>query len=500
MSGCAFPFGLTVLKPLPVEAGILVPSELDVLLQQENRMAILRSIGYHCPPWAEATRVEKAPPPPCQFIDELAHTIYSQANVIRSSPQIRRVRTLDAWFHYPDYRLLWLANFCANTAMWVQLLTVGWLVKDLSAGLQIGGLLVASVGAINTLPMLVMNPLSGVLGDRLDRRKLVIAMHAIGAALAFGFAFLSDSELVRFWHAFAYVLLSGALLAINQPLQQIMVANSVPRELVGNAYALNVMTITGTRIFGPFVGGLFIIWLGYFWNFALEGGLYVGVVILLLFVRLRYTESAPAGAARRFSPVADFVEAVLHLWRRQREILQLMVISMVPNTILHPVWFLLPLFTAQVLHADADMGGYLLAITGVGGFLSTLVIASFGLPSRRGYLLLITAAASSLTTMAFAFSSWLPAAFIFLALMSLWQSHYRTAQGIVVLTIVPDEFRARTFSVLAYERGFLTASSILVGMLADATSASVAILTLGGLGLAMTVVCTGALGRVRALP
>ena len=102
--------------------------------------------------------------------------------------------------------------------------------------------------------------------------------------------------------------------------------------------------------------------------------------------------------------------------------------------------------------------------------------------------------------MAFAFSSWLPAAFVFLALMSLWQSHYRTAQGIVVLTIVPDEFRARTLSVLAYERGFLTAASVLVGILADVTSASMAILSLGAMGLGMTLVCTAALGRVRALP
>ena len=384
--------------------------------------------------------------------------------------------------------------------MWVQLLTVGWLVKDLSVGSHIGGLLVVSVGAINTLPFLVMNPLSGVLGDRLDRRKLVLAVNALGAALAFGFAFLADSEFVRFWHAFAYVLLSGAFLAITQPLQQVMVANAVPRHLVSNAYALNVMTITGTRIFGPFVGGLLIFLLGFLWNFILEGALYTGVVILLLFVRLRYTDLATSGAQRRFAPFADFWEALVHLWRRQREVLQLIVLSMVPNTVLHPVWFLLPLFTAQVLHANADMGGYLLAVTGVGGFMSTLIIASFGLPSRRGWLLFVAAAFSSVTTMAFAFSSWLPAAFVFLALMSLWQSHYRTAQGIVVLTIVPDEFRARTLSVLAYERGFLTVSSILVGMLADATSASVAILVLGGVGLALTALCTILLGRVRALP
>lgn len=384
--------------------------------------------------------------------------------------------------------------------MWLQLLTTGWLVKDLSEGTEIGGLLVASIGAINTLPMLLMNPVSGVLGDRLDRRKLVMAMHSLGAILAFGFAFLADSEIVRFWHPFAYVLLSGALLAINQPLQQVMVANSVPRELVGSAYALNVLTITGTRIFGPFAGGLLIFWLGYFWNFALEGVLYLAVVLFLISVRLRYAEGTQGRAARGFTPLADFRDVIVHLWRRQREVLQLMVLSMIPNTILHPVWFLLPLFTVQVLHADADMGGYLLAVTGVGGFMSSVVIASLGLPSRRGYLLLGTAALSSATTMAFAFSSWLPAAFVFLALMSLWQSHYRTAQGIVVLTIVPDEFRARTLSVLAYERGFLTGASILVGLLADATSASMAILALGGLGLAMTVACAAVLGRVRALP
>ena len=378
-------------------------------------------------------------------------------------------------------------------------MSVGWLVKDLSEGSAIGGLLVVSVGAINTLPSLLVNPLTGVLGDRLDRRKLMMTVQALGAALALGFAFLVDSEFIRAWHAYVYVLISGSFLAITQPLQQVLVANTVPREAVSNAYAVNVLTITGTRIFGPFIGGLLIFWLGYFWNFALEAALYAAVVLFMVSIRLQYTTLATDRGDRRFSPIADFRDGILHLWRRQREVLQMMVLSFIPNTVLHLVWFLLPLFTAQVLNADADMGGYLLAITGVGGFMSTLIIASFGLPSRRGNLLLATAACSAICTMAFAYSSWLFAAFLFLALMSMFQSHYRTTQGTVVLTIVPDEFRARTFSVLAYERGFLTVGSVLVGMLADATSASMAILSLGALGLVLTVLCTLALPRVRAL-
>ena len=394
---------------------------------------------------------------------------------------------------------MWCANFCANTATWLQLLSVGWLVKDLSEGSAIGGLLVVSVGAINTLPSLLVNPLTGVLGDRLDRRKLMMTVQAMGAALALGFAFLVDSEYIRAWHAYVYVLISGAFMVITQTLQQVMVANTVPREAVSNAYAVNVLTITGTRIFGPFVGGLLIFWLGFFWNFVLESALYLSVVLFLLSMRLRYADPVQRRPGQRFSPVADFRDGILHLWRQQREVLQMMVLSFIPNTVLHPVWFLLPLFTAQVLNADADMGGYLLAITGVGGFMSTLIIASFGLPSRRGYLLMATAACSAVCTMAFAYSSWLPAAFLFLALMSMFQSHYRTTQGTVVLTIVPDEFRTRTFSVLAYERGFLTVGSVLVGILADAASASIAILTLGALGLALTLACAAGLPRVRAL-
>ena len=394
---------------------------------------------------------------------------------------------------------MWCANFCANTATWLQLLSVGWLVKDLSEGSAIGGLLVVSVGAINTLPSLLVNPLTGVLGDRLDRRKLMMTVQAMGAALALGFAFLVDSEYIRAWHAYVYVLISGAFMVITQTLQQVMVANTVPREAVSNAYAVNVLTITGTRIFGPFVGGLLIFWLGFFWNFVLESALYLSVVLFLLSMRLRYADPVQRRPGQRFSPVADFRDGILHLWRQQREVLQMMVLSFIPNTVLHPVWFLLPLFTAQVLNADADMGGYLLAITGLGGFMSTLIIASFGLPSRRGYLLMATAACSAVCTMAFAYSSWLPAAFLFLALMSMFQSHYRTTQGTVVLTIVPDEFRTRTFSVLAYERGFLTVGSVLVGMLADAASASMAILTLGALGLALTLACAAGLPRVRAL-
>ena len=380
-------------------------------------------------------------------------------------------------------------------------MSIGWLVKELSEGLAVGGLLVLSASAINTLPGLVVNPLTGVLGDRLDRRKLVIGIQAVAGLLAIAFAFLVASDYIRPWHAYAYVLISGSCLAVTQPMQQVLISNTVPREAMVNAYAINTLTITGTRIFGPFVGGILIASIGFFWNFALEAALYLGVVLMLIPMRTPHTSAsgAPAGQSTRITPIADIRDGLLHLWREQREILEIALLSVIPNTVLHPLWFLLPLFTVEVLQAHADMGGYLLAITGVGGLISTLCIATWGFPCRRGYILLGTAILGSLSTMLFSQCSWLWAAFTVLAIMSFFQAYFRTTAGAAVLTIVPDRFRARTMALLAYERSFLIAVSVLVGIVADFTSASMAILAIGAVGLSLSIGCLATLRRVRAL-
>lgn len=405
---------------------------------------------------------------------------------------------------YRDFRLLWFANFCAFTGQWLQLLSIGWLVKELSTDSGAGGLLVLSASALNTLPGLVVNPLTGVLGDRLDRRKLAIVVQSIAAALALGFAFLVDTDYIRYWHAYAYVLISGCCLAITQPIQQVMISNTVPRGALTNAYAINTLTVTGTRIFGPFIGGILIASIGFFWNFALEAALYLGVVLMLIPMRTPYTSPAPAsgetaGPRQRITPIADIRDGLRHLWQQQKEVLEIALISVIPNTILHPLWFLLPLFTVEVLQAHADMGGYLLAITGVGGLISTLCIATWGFPFRRGRILVATCILGSLSTMLFSQCSWLWAAFTVLAVMSFFQAYFRTTAGTLVLTIVPDQYRARTMALLAYERSSLIGVSILVGLLADFTSASMAILAIGALGLSLTLACFATLRRVRAL-
>ena len=143
----------------------------------------------------------------------------------------------------------------------------------------------------------MVGPWGGVLSDRFDRRKLVMALQTAMAVLAFSFALLILTGRVQVWHAYAYVILAGCCHSAVQPMRQALIAGTVPRDLLGNALATNVLTITGTRIFGPFVGGILIFTLGFFWNFTIEAVLYLANVTMILRVRTPF--DTPGNARQR---------------------------------------------------------------------------------------------------------------------------------------------------------------------------------------------------------
>ena len=375
---------------------------------------------------------------------------------------------------------------------------MGWLVRDLSEGSTIAGLLVVTVGGINSLPGLVVGPWGGVLSDRFDRRRLVIIFQLAMAALAFGFALLVLSGKVAVWHAYLYVILAGVCHSIAQPMRQALIAATVPREMLGNALATNVLTITGTRIFGPFVGGILIFTLGFFWNFTMEAALYLCNVLMLLPMRTPYYQRRDAHQRR--SALADMVEGLCYVWSGERAIFQMMLVNVIPNIILHPAWFLFPVFTTEVLKRDADVGGYLLSVTGVGGFLAALFMATFGFVFGKGKVVLGAAVASSIACIIFAYSHWMALAFVVIAAMAFSQAVFRTTRGTLIQTLAPDSLRGRLTSLQSFDRGFLVVASLAVGALSDATSAVTAIAIVGALGLGLSLVCFATLGRVRRLP
>jgi hypothetical protein len=159
----------------------------------------------------------------------------------------------------------------------------------------------------------------------------------------------------------------------------------------------------------------------------------------------------------------------------------------------------LPLFTAEVLHRGADVGGYLLAASGFGALASAVTIATVGFVFKKGRLALGAAVVSAIFTIGFAYSPWLIPAIFLMVFMSAGLNASRTAGETLVQLLVPDQLRSRITGLQHYVMGFAVFSSLLIGWFAGLTSATFAIAVVGGVGLVLGLCYALTLRRLRHL-
>ena len=227
-----------------------------------------------------------------------------------------------------DYRYLWIGNFFNMAGFWIQMVTVGWLVWELSGSATLVGI----TGGLCSVPFIVMGPLGGVLADRLDRRRLLMTTQTIMAVIALLFAMLVALHWVRVWHAMVFSFLMGCGFNLNMPVRQSLVANTVPRNDLGNAIALNAMAMNATRVVGPAVGGILIVAFGAAGNFLLQAALYLCMVAIIFPMRVPYRDTASASDA---SALRNLQEGVQYVWGN-KTLFGLVMLSFIPALFVMP--------------------------------------------------------------------------------------------------------------------------------------------------------------------
>ena len=407
--------------------------------------------------------------------------------VITRRPRLRTFSSL----RNRDYRYLWTGNLFNNGGNWLQQLTIGWLVWDLSQS----PFLVGTVGGFRALPFLLIGPWAGVLADRVDRRKLVLISQTMLATAAFLFALLVASGQVQVWHAYAYIALAGIAHSVLQPVRSALVANTVPKEDLTNAFALHAMTITSSRLVWPAIGGVLIGVFGFTINFFIESALYMMLALMVIPMRTPYREES-----RRLhsSALTDLKEGVRYVWR-DRPILHLIIISFVPNFFIQPCLYLLPVLVGAVLNRGPEMLGTLLSINGGAGFAATVVIASFGYILKKGTASLVAPLLASIGTIILGQSHWLLLSILAVALIGFGLSTFRTGNSTLVQTLVPDALRGRVQSIYHFDHGFTPLASFAIGAFAEFHNPGGAVTVVGVVSLALSLYFLAAFRGIRQL-
>jgi MFS family permease len=208
-----------------------------------------------------------------------------------------------------NYRLRFIGGLFGNVGTWMQRTAQDWIVLTLLS--DDSGLAVGIVTALQFGPSLFLSTYGGLLADRLDRRKLLIATQVAQAVLAFILGGLVLTHTAQLWHVYVLGFVLGCVTAIDGPVNQTFVSQLVPSDLLVNAIALNSANFNLSRMVGPAAAGLLVAWIGPGWVFIINGASFAATIAALALIRardLRDTEHVP----RQKGQIREGIRYVAH--------------------------------------------------------------------------------------------------------------------------------------------------------------------------------------------
>ncbi|MDQ2853276.1 MAG: MFS transporter, partial [Chloroflexota bacterium] len=157
-----------------------------------------------------------------------------------------------------NFRLYWIGQIVSLVGTWMQTVSQPWLVLLLGGTpIQLGLVLL-----FNLAPSLALAPVGGVLADRIDKRRLLLATQSVAALQAVALFALTFTHAIQIWHVMLLALALGFVNALDMPVRQSFAAELVPRDDLMNAITLNSASFNLARVIGPAVAGITLAFFG----------------------------------------------------------------------------------------------------------------------------------------------------------------------------------------------------------------------------------------------
>src|SRR5271154_3057883 len=143
-----------------------------------------------------------------------------------------------------NFQLFFSGQLISLVGTWMDTVAEAWLVYRLTGS----SLLLGTGTFAGPIPVFFLAPLSGMVADRFNRRKIVIATQASSMVIAFILAILTLTKHVTVMQVIVLAALMGVVNAFDIPARQSFLVEMVGREDMMNAIALNSSMFNGARI------------------------------------------------------------------------------------------------------------------------------------------------------------------------------------------------------------------------------------------------------------
>jgi MFS family permease len=348
----------------------------------------------------------------------------------------------------------------------MQSVAQAWLVYRMTSS----SLLLGSVGFASQFPVFLASPAGGIVADRYNRQKVVIASQAAAMVLAAILAALTLANRITIHEIFGLAALLGIVNAFDIPGRQAFLVEMVGREDLINAIALNSSMFNGARIIGPAIAGILVARIGEGWCFAVNAISYIAVIAGLLMMRIPERQQGSTG-----SPLAHVLEGFRFV-RHTAPIRALLLLLGLVSLVAMPYTVLMPIFADKILHGGARGLGILMCATGVGALLGALTLATRTGVHGLGRWVTFSCAGFAVTLIAFGLSRnfWLSTAL--LVPVGFCMMLQMSSSNTLIQAMVPDHLRGRVMSVYSMMfMGMAPWGALLGGAVADRLGAPVAV-------------------------
>jgi MFS family permease len=365
-----------------------------------------------------------------------------------------------------NFQLFFGGQLISLIGTWMQNVAQAWLVYRLTGS----SLLLGSVGFASQFPVFLAAPLGGIVADRYNRHRVVIATQTASMILAFILAGLTLTHVVTIPEIFVLAALLGVVNAFDIPGRQSFLVEMVGKEDLMNAIALNSSMFNGARVIGPAIAGILVAKIGEGWCFFANAVSYIAVIVGLLLMRVPSRAFRPQG-----SPLAHIIEGFRFV-RETAPIRSLLLLLGLVSLVAMPYTVLMPIFADRILHGGARGLGILMGATGVGALFGALTLAAKTGVHGLGRWVTLSCAGFAIFLISFALSTqfWLSTAL--LVPVGYCMMLQMSASNTLIQAMVPDHLRGRVMSVYSMMfMGMAPFGAFLGGAIADGLGAPLAV-------------------------
>ncbi|MFD1827683.1 MULTISPECIES: MFS transporter [Mumia] len=336
----------------------------------------------------------------------------------------------------PAFRCLWAGGLMSAFGGQIGLVALLQLVWDLTGSAAMMG----TLGLAHAVPMVVLGLYGGALADSYDRRSVVLATTAGGAAVAVALAAQAAYGMRSLLLVLALVALQAGLGALGAPARRALIARLLPPGEVAAGVALTHVGFQVAMLVGPAVGGVLVAYGGAEVAFAVQAVL----MVVAWLVTRGLPAVSPRGVAERGERAA--VLAGLQYVARSALLRGAVLTDVLATVLVMPV-ALFPVVVDARFDGDPAITGLMLSAVGAGGIVGGLASGVVTRGARPGRTMVVAATVWCLGVAAFGASLWLLPALAALAVAGAADTFAVIARGVVTQLATTDEQRGRVSSV-----------------------------------------------------